>query len=141
MKLQNPELLRTRNLIAGQWVDADAGGKLAVLNPANGDKLADVPLCGADETRRQIWVYSLILVPVTLTPTLAGFMGKAYLLAAIMLGAAFLQRAWHVYRIREGEAAVRCAKKLFGFSILYLFALFGMILAEHAVGRLLGIFG
>jgi succinate-semialdehyde dehydrogenase/glutarate-semialdehyde dehydrogenase len=54
MKLQNPELLRTRNLIAGQWVDADAGGKLAVFNPANGDKLADVPLCGADETRRAI---------------------------------------------------------------------------------------
>ena len=54
MKLQNPELLRTRNLIAGQWVDADAGGKLAVLNPASGDKLADVPLCGADETRRAI---------------------------------------------------------------------------------------
>ena len=54
MKLQNTELLRTRNLIAGQWVDADAGGKLAVLNPASGDKLADVPLCGADETRRAI---------------------------------------------------------------------------------------
>lgn len=54
MKLQNMQLLRTRNLIGGQWVDADAGGKLAVINPASGDKLAEVPLCGAEETRRAI---------------------------------------------------------------------------------------
>src|SRR5574343_519201 len=54
MKLQNSQLLCTRNLLGGQWVIADAGSQLAVFNPANGEKLADVPLCGADETRRAI---------------------------------------------------------------------------------------
>ena len=54
MNLQNMQLLRSSNLIGGQWVDADSGDKLTVNNPASGDKLADVPLCGAAETRRAI---------------------------------------------------------------------------------------
>lgn len=54
MKLQNPSLLRTSLLIGGAWVAADSGEVLPVLNPANGDKIADVPLAGAAETRRAI---------------------------------------------------------------------------------------
>ena len=104
---------------------------------------AGVPMlpvvAGADETRRQIWIYSLLLVPVTVAPALLGIAGRIYLAAAIVLGARFLQLAWQVYRVREGEAAVKCAKRLFGFSILYLFGLFAVILGEHAIGRWLGI--
>lgn len=54
MNLQNTALLQTSNLISGQWVNADSGERLPVINPANGEKLADVPLCGANETRRAI---------------------------------------------------------------------------------------
>jgi succinate-semialdehyde dehydrogenase/glutarate-semialdehyde dehydrogenase len=54
MNLQNDQLLRTTNLIGGQWMAADDGALLAVVNPANGQKLAEVPLCGARETQRAI---------------------------------------------------------------------------------------
>lgn len=54
MKLINPDLLRTSNLIAGQWVAADSGERLSVHNPASGELLAEVPCCGTAETRRAI---------------------------------------------------------------------------------------
>ncbi len=54
MNLHNMELLIDKNFIGGQWVDADDGSRLPVLDPANGQTLASVPLCGASETRRAI---------------------------------------------------------------------------------------
>jgi succinate-semialdehyde dehydrogenase/glutarate-semialdehyde dehydrogenase len=52
--LSNPSLLRTQALIAGQWVDADNGARLAVHNPATGARVGEVPLMGAAETQRAI---------------------------------------------------------------------------------------
>ena len=54
MNLQNPQLLRSTNFIAGNWVAADSKATLTVVNPATGLPLADVPRCGAAETRRAI---------------------------------------------------------------------------------------
>jgi succinate-semialdehyde dehydrogenase/glutarate-semialdehyde dehydrogenase len=54
MNLQNDQLLRSTNLIGGQWMAADDGALLAVVNPANGQMLAEVSLCGARETQRAI---------------------------------------------------------------------------------------
>lgn len=54
MNLNNQALLRSTNLIGGKWVTADNGTRLIVHNPANGETLAEVPCCGATETRRAI---------------------------------------------------------------------------------------
>ena len=54
MELRNTALLRSANLIAGEWVNADSGATLAVVDPATGHRLTDVPRCGAGETRRAI---------------------------------------------------------------------------------------
>ncbi len=54
MKLNNPELLRTQAYIDGQWVDAENGNTVPVYNPANGEEIARIADCGADETRRAI---------------------------------------------------------------------------------------
>ncbi|MCL2524857.1 MAG: NAD-dependent succinate-semialdehyde dehydrogenase [Betaproteobacteria bacterium] len=54
MKLQDRDLLRTANLIGGQWVGADDGATLTVVDPASGESLATVPRCGGGETRRAI---------------------------------------------------------------------------------------
>ena len=54
MNLQNSRLLQSTNLIDGQWVNADSGETLSVVNPANGELLAKVPCCGVAETRRAI---------------------------------------------------------------------------------------
>lgn len=52
--LQDPKLLRTRAYIHGQWVEADDGARLPVLNPATGETLAEVASVGAAQTRRAI---------------------------------------------------------------------------------------
>ena len=54
MSLKNQDLLRAANLIGGTWTTADDGASFAVINPATGDPLGDVPLCGAAETHRAI---------------------------------------------------------------------------------------
>jgi protoheme IX farnesyltransferase len=88
-------------------------------------------VAGPEETRRQIWLYSLVLVMLALVPTFIGMAGVAYLIAAAGLGAMFLYLAWRVRKVTEGRAADTAARNLFGFSILYLFLLFAVMLTEH----------
>ena len=54
MQISDKALLRNQAYIDGEWCDADGGETLAVLNPANGRKIADVAKCGTAETRRAI---------------------------------------------------------------------------------------
>ncbi len=92
-------------------------------------------VAGPQETRRQIWLYSLGLVPLAVVPSLIGLGGIAYAVASVGLGAMFLYLAWRVRTITEGREADAAARRLFTFSILYLFVLFVVLLAEHAVAR------
>jgi len=54
MKLRDPELLRTRAFIGGEWLNARDGATHPVTNPATGEVLGTVPVMGAAETRRAI---------------------------------------------------------------------------------------
>ena len=101
-------------------------------------------VAGGDETRRQILIYSFLLVPVAIAPVFIGLAGALYGLTSLVAGAVFLALALRVYRTREGRAADICAKQLFAFSILYLFLLFAVLLVEHGAGLMWpvpGVFG
>ena len=89
---------------------------------------------GPDETRRQILIYSLILAPFAMAPSVMGFGGMLYTVTASILGAFFVVFAIDCYRTREGEAAERAAKNLFAYSVLYLFLLFTVLLVEQGFG-------
>ncbi len=95
-------------------------------------------VAGGDETRRQIMIYSLLLVPLAVTPSLIGFGGLAYGVVAGVMGALFLWFAYGVYKHRDGRESDKAAKKLFGYSILYLFVLFAVLLGEHVFARMVG---
>jgi heme o synthase len=88
---------------------------------------------GADRTRRDILLYTLLLAPLGLLPWLMGFASLAYGVIAAALGAAMLMFSARVYYNRTGPKADRCAMQLFGFSILYLFLLFAEITGERLV--------
>jgi protoheme IX farnesyltransferase len=102
---------------------------------------AGVPMlpvtAGPDETRRQILLYTLFLVPLAISPAVLGLAGIVYGVVATACGAVLLHLAVRVYRRREGAAAVSAAKAMFGFSILYLFLLFATLLGEALVTRVL----
>jgi protoheme IX farnesyltransferase len=91
---------------------------------------------GLDETRKQIFIYTLLLAPAGLAPTLFGFAGLAYGVVASVCGAGMLLLAWRVYRDREGKAAVTAARRLFAFSLVYVFVLFAALLADDGLKRL-----
>jgi heme o synthase len=88
---------------------------------------------GADRTRRDILLYTLLLAPLGLTQWLIGFASLAYGIFASALGATMLMFSARVYYNRTGPKADLCAKQLFGFSILYLFLLFAGIAGEQLV--------
>ncbi|MND94488.1 Protoheme IX farnesyltransferase [compost metagenome] len=107
---------------------------------------------GAKSTRLQILLYSLVFVPVAITPAFTGLGGPIYLVVSVVGGLAFLALAFRLWRSRAGdqpdkadavgrEAALydvrveaKPARNLFAFSILYLMALFSALLVEHLPG-------
>jgi protoheme IX farnesyltransferase len=99
---------------------------------------AGVPMlpvvAGARETKRQMILYTIVLWPIAAAPFLLGLVGWAYLALAAGLSLLFTAAALRVWR-DDGETA---AKRMFGFSILYLFLLFAGMLVDRAPGLLGG---
>jgi succinate-semialdehyde dehydrogenase/glutarate-semialdehyde dehydrogenase len=54
MQISDKSLLKTLAYVDGQWIKADSGETFAVLNPANGEIVAEIAKCGTAETRRAI---------------------------------------------------------------------------------------
>ena len=96
---------------------------------------------GPSHTRLEILLYTILLAPLGVVPFFMGFASPAYGAVAVLGGAGMLYFAVEVYRRREGEVADKAAKKLFGFSILYLFALFAVIVVENSIAPLARLFG
>jgi protoheme IX farnesyltransferase len=101
------------------------------LNRADDYARAGVPIlpvvAGRAATTRQILIYSLVLVPVSMLPCGLGFAGATYGAAAAVGGTIFLVLALQLSMSRESDR--RTARRLFGFSIVYLFVLFAALLA------------
>ncbi len=93
-------------------------------------------VAGEAATRRQIVLYTLILAPLGVAPWLLGYAGAAYGIVALATGAAMIVLALRVRAERQGHIA---SKQLFGFSILYLFLLFAMLLIDRMPGGLLSL--
>jgi len=86
---------------------------------------------GPSETRRQILLYTLMLWPATVAPWLLGIAGDLYGGGALVLNAVFTVSAIQVCR-DDGD---RSARRMFAFSLLYLFLVFSLLLVDHAGGN------
>lgn len=92
---------------------------------------------GPDVTRSHILVYSFLLVAFSVLPSFIGLGGLFYLVVSLGAGALFLYLAGKVYQIRVGVEADKQAKKLFAYSIFYLFLLYLVLLLEAVVPGLM----
>jgi heme o synthase len=87
---------------------------------------------GRTETKRQILIYNVLLMPVVLLPLVTGIGGWFYGIGAVLLTSKFLWHAIVLYRTEERSPEEdKASKKLFGVSIYWLFALLGLILIEQ----------
>ncbi len=93
-------------------------------------------VAGHEETRRQILLYSILLVALAIAPAFIGLGGWSYLAVSVSLGGVFLWLAVRVRHERQEDGVYVEAKRLFLFSIFYLFALFAVLLVERIVVRL-----
>ncbi|MBR0810130.1 protoheme IX farnesyltransferase [Bradyrhizobium diazoefficiens] len=87
-------------------------------------------VAGPDATRLQILLYTIVLIAVAAAPWALGYFDAVYGIVSLILGAGMLVLAINVYVRRERSESLRATRKLFAFSILYLFALFATLLAE-----------
>ena len=94
-------------------------------------------VAGDRSTRRQIFTYAVIVSIVATAPWLLGHASLVYGAVSLALGAQFIRLAWHVVALGD-EAGDRVAKRLFRFSIFYLFALFAVRLGEAALTAIAG---
>jgi len=91
-------------------------------------------VAGEAATRRQILLYSLVLLPVSLAPWWIGGTGAIYGISALVLSALFVALAVPVAFRRSGEDdRMKPEKRLFSFSVLYLFALFTALVADRMI--------
>jgi protoheme IX farnesyltransferase len=99
---------------------------------------AGVPMlpvvAGAKATKRQMLIYTLLLFPVGLAPWALGTAGHVYGLSAAVLGALFILAAVRVIQ----DESERSAKRMFAYSILYLFLLLALLIVDRAPGLLGG---
>jgi protoheme IX farnesyltransferase len=100
-------------------------------------------VAGERATRRKIWRYTLALAPISIAPAFTVAGGPVYMAVALVANAAFMRGAWRVARRSQAAAEAdgyRSEKKLFGVSILYLFALFGAFILDAVLAGLAGPF-
>ncbi len=100
-------------------------------------KAAGIPMlpvvAGENETRKQVLIYTLLMVPVSLLPWIMGFAGPVYGIIAAVSGAVFIWLSVSLARKKD----IKTAKKTFFYSILYLFLLFAVMGSEIIIGRMI----
>jgi len=90
-------------------------------------------VAGAEATRRQILLYSILMLPLSLAPWFLGVSGLVYAVGAGVLSLVFVGGAVSILvRKTDGEA-----RWMFRFSILYLALVFALLMVDHAVAGLL----
>lgn len=92
-------------------------------------------VAGEAATKRQIFAYSIPLAAVGMAPWAMGFAGPLYGIVAAALGAGFVWYAYRVLRMPQSDRAMKPAKQLFGFSLLYLFGIFAVLMADIMLSR------
>jgi len=103
---------------------------------------AGVPMlpvvAGPRETKKQMLLYTLILVPVALAPTLLGAVGWFYGAVALAFSVGFIAHAVSVWRAADDRRGHGAARRMFKFSLLYLAVLFAALPVDRLLGGLIG---
>ena len=97
-------------------------------------KLPMLPLTnGVESTKLNIFIYSLLMVPVVIFPFLIDFVGLAFLIPSLMLTFYYNYLCYQLFNFKKDRFNPKIAKTIFGYSILYLFLIFVLFLIDKIV--------
>jgi protoheme IX farnesyltransferase len=107
------------------------------LYKADDYKKAKIPMLpltdGIEKTKVHIFIYSLLMLPVIIFPYLIGFSGFIYLVPALIFTIYYNIICYDLYKYKKNKFDLKKAKKVFGYSILYLFLIFVLLLIDSAI--------
>ena len=97
-------------------------------------KKANIPMLpltnGVETTKANIFVYSLLMLPVVIFPYLINFVGLVFLIPSLLLTIYYNYLCFDLYRFKKNKFSAKKAKSIFGYSILYLFLVFVLFLID-----------
>ncbi len=96
---------------------------------------------GEASTKIQIFVYALLTAVIAVAPAFTGLAGLGYGLFAALLGIIFIYCSIAVWRMPDGDTKMVPAKKMFAYSIVYLFAIFSALLVDGAFAAMPNLLG
>jgi len=107
------------------------------LYKADDYKKANIPMMpltnGIEKTKIYIFIYSLLMLPVIILPYAINFSGLIYLIPAMMLTIYYNFICYDLYKHKKNKFVLKKAKKVFGYSILYLFLIFVLFLIDNSI--------
>ena len=107
------------------------------LYKANDYEKAKIPMLpitnGVEETKKNIFVYSLIMLPIVAIPYLIGFVGEIFIISSLVLTFYYNYVCYDLLRFKKNKFEINKAKKVFSYSILYLFLLFVLFLIDQII--------
>ena len=107
------------------------------LYKANDYEKAKIPMLpitnGVEETKKNIFIYSLIMLPIVIIPYYIGFTGELYLIASLILTFYYNYICYDLFKFKKNKFEIKKAKKVFSYSIFYLFLLFVLFLVDQII--------
>ena len=104
------------------------------LFKASDYKKANIPMLpltsGIENTKINILIYSILMLPVVIAPYIIGFVGNIYLIISLILTFYYIFICYELYSFKKNKFEISKAKKVFSYSIFYLFLLFVLFLVD-----------
>ena len=98
---------------------------------------ANIPMLpitnGVEETKKKIFIYSLFMLPVIIIPYAIGFTGELYLFISLTLTLYYNYICYDLYKFKKNKFELKKAKKVFAYSIFYLFLIFVLFLVDNLI--------
>jgi heme o synthase len=98
-------------------------------------------VAGERATKHQIVAYAVATAVVGVAPAMTGLVGWGYGIFAAILGVLFVLCSIAVWRMADGDEKMVPAKRMFAYSVLYLFVIFSALIASHYADALIGLAG
>ena len=88
---------------------------------------------GIEETKKKIFIYSLFMLPIIFVPYVIGFVGEVFLATSLLLTLYYNFVCYDLFKYKKNAFDIKKAKKVFGYSILYLFLIFVLFLIDSLI--------